>query len=108
MLITLIIILGLCLGSFATCLAYRSKYRCSLLYPHSFCETCQHNLTWWQLLPVLGYVLQKGHCHFCHQKISPLSTYIELGFGLLLGSVCYFLPWEIWPNFILTSFWLLA
>ncbi len=108
MLITLIIILGLCLGSFATCLTYRSKYHYSLLYPHSFCETCQHNLTWWQLIPVLGYVLQKGHCHFCHQKISPFSTYIELGFALLLGSVCYFLPWEIWPNFILTSFWLLC
>lgn len=65
-------------------------------------------MTWWQLIPVLGYVLQKGHCHFCHQKISPFSTYIELGFGLLLGSICYFLPWEIWPNFILTSFWLLC
>ncbi|WP_279074193.1 prepilin peptidase [Ligilactobacillus animalis] len=71
MLITLIIILGLCLGSFATCLAYRSKYRCSLLYPHSFCETCQHNLTWWQLLPVLGYVLQKGIVIFATKRSHP-------------------------------------
>ena len=86
MLITLIIILGLCLGSFMTCLAYRSKYHYSLLHPHSFCETCQHNLTWWQLIPVLGYVLQKRSLSFCHQKRShPFSTYIELGFGLLLA-----------------------
>ncbi|MBB1063342.1 A24 family peptidase [Limosilactobacillus fastidiosus] len=45
----------------------------------SFCDHCHHTLCWWQLIPLLGFVLQLGRCHWCNERISlffPLSELI--------------------------------
>ena len=79
----LLFILGTCLGSFISCIAYRYKLGISIIYPRSFCENCSQNLQYWQLIPVIGFILQKGKCHFCKQKIPLSSTVIELAIGVI-------------------------
>ncbi|MDL1931430.1 prepilin peptidase [Ligilactobacillus salivarius] len=79
----LLFILGTCLGSFISCVAYRYKLGISIIYPRSFCDNCSQTLQHWQLIPIIGFILQKGKCHFCKQKIPLSSTIIELAIGVI-------------------------
>ena len=81
---------GSILASFAVCQASRFKLGLSIVFPRSFCDHCAHPLCWWQLIPIVGWLLQKGHCYFCHNKISPLSTYLEGCYGILFILLNYF------------------
>src|SRR5699024_12621278 len=75
--------LGTCLGSFISCVAYRYKLGISIIYPRSFCDNCSQTLQYWQLIPIIGFILQKRKCYFCYQKISLCSTVIELDFCVM-------------------------
>lgn len=46
--------------------------------PFSYCDHCQRQLKWWQLIPVIGYLIQLGRCHFCHQRIPAINCGYEL------------------------------
>lgn len=83
MILILIFILGANLASCATCCAFRFCKNISAFVPRSFCDNCYHPLTWWQLLPILGWVIQKGKCHFCDRRIPILSTALESLYGLM-------------------------
>ncbi|WP_461239971.1 prepilin peptidase [Paucilactobacillus sp. N302-9] len=91
----LFFIYGLCWGSFLGVVIDRTYVHRSIIYPRSACDHCHQFLRWWQLIPILGYFLQRGHCHFCHNKIPLQSTVYELLFGVIFLSIyqsgwCYF------------------
>ncbi|WP_234005693.1 A24 family peptidase [Lactobacillus sp. CBA3606] len=76
---------GACLGSFMTCCADRLSTKQPWNWSQrSRCPHCQTQLRYWQLIPIIGLILQRGHCHTCHQPISWTSTWIELICGSLL------------------------
>ena len=55
-------ILGTVLGSFFHVLATRLAEEQSIIYPPSHCPKCKHKLKWYELIPVVSYILQKGKC----------------------------------------------
>lgn len=70
-------IIGTILASFATLCAVRIPQHRSIRVPRSHCDNCQHQLAWWQLIPIIGFVSQRGRCHYCHARINPISTLNE-------------------------------
>ncbi|MFK5705482.1 prepilin peptidase [Ligilactobacillus sp. LYQ139] len=91
-------------GSFAVCVADRYVTNQSL-WDRSRCDQCHHPLSWWQLLPILGFFLQHGHCHWCHHPLSWRFPVSELFCALLaLGGTLWlkFPPTE----FIILITWL--
>ncbi|MCT6652048.1 MULTISPECIES: prepilin peptidase [Lactiplantibacillus] len=52
----------------------------------SRCPHCRHQLRFWQLIPLLGILLQRGQCYDCRTPISLRSSLIELLCGSLLAS----------------------
>ncbi|MDV0429418.1 prepilin peptidase [Lactiplantibacillus sp. DA1] len=86
MLTSTLFITGLCLGSFMTCMAERiSSGHALTSRQRSQCPHCQHQLRFWQLIPLLGILLQRGRCHDCRARISIRSSLIELLCGGLLA-----------------------
>lgn len=86
---TLVWLLGAATASLATCSASRLLIGQSIVSPtRSYCDHCHHPLCWWQLIPVVGWVVQRGHCHFCRHWIKPWSTVWEIiiGFSLVVLS----------------------
>lgn len=81
------LITGACLASFTTLCAYRLPRHISVIVPRSKCDHCCQVLRWWQLIPVIGFVIQRGRCYDCHKKISPASTINEV----ILGWVAFHL-----------------
>lgn len=122
-----LVVLGLCLGSFVNALVWRlhegselkaqnSKHRSkklstkdlSILTGRSMCPDCHHELAGKDLVPVLSWLWLRGKCRYCHKPISWQYPLVEL-----LTAVLFVLSYLWWPyvfqgvglyNFI---FWLI-
>jgi leader peptidase (prepilin peptidase)/N-methyltransferase len=68
----------LCWGSFLNVVGYRLIHEKSFIYPRSHCTHCKHTLAWYDLIPVISYLMLKGKCRYCHKSISFLYPLIEL------------------------------
>ena len=79
----LFFIFGLIFGSFYNVCGYRLPKGESLLYPGSHCPKCNHDLKWYELIPVLSYLIQGGKCRNCKTKISPFYMVFELFTGIM-------------------------
>lgn len=84
-----IFITGLCIGSFLNVVILRGLSNESIVFPPSKCPKCQHALKWWHNIPLLSYILLKGKCYFCHEKISPQYFIVELLTGILFTGVYF-------------------
>jgi len=76
-------ILGLVFGSFYNVVGLRLGKGESLLFPSSHCPKCGHKLKFYELFPVISYILLKGKCKKCKKKISIMYPAIELFTGIL-------------------------
>ncbi len=81
-----IFIIGLCIGSFLNVVILRGLSEESIVYPPSKCPKCQSPLKWWHNIPILSYLLLRGKCGFCHEKISIQYPIVEFITGYLFLS----------------------
>ncbi len=81
--IILVFIYGLLFGSFFNVIGYRIPNNISIVKPHSFCPKCKHVLKWYELIPVLSFLIQGGKCRKCKSRISFFYPVIELLTGIL-------------------------
>lgn len=79
----LVFVFGLVFGSFFNVVGLRVPMKESLIQPPSHCTTCQRQLTPKDLIPVLSYIVLRGKCRSCGQKISWIYPLIELLTGIL-------------------------
>jgi leader peptidase (prepilin peptidase)/N-methyltransferase len=73
----LIFFTGLIVGSFLNVCIYRIPLKITLL-KQSFCPGCKKSVPIWSNIPLLGFILLKGKCHYCRQKISIQYPLIEI------------------------------
>ncbi|HWR55265.1 MAG TPA: prepilin peptidase, partial [Negativicutes bacterium] len=83
---------GLIVGSFLNVVICRLPAGDSLVLPASHCPECRQRLAWYELVPVLSYLWQRGKCRHCGTAISLQYPLVELATGaaylglfLLLG-----------------------
>lgn len=74
----LVLLLGLCVGSFLNVLADRLPRGESVLWTRSHCDYCKKPLRWFELIPIVSFVLQAGRCRRCHKKLSWQYPTVEL------------------------------
>ncbi|MGB9609199.1 MAG: prepilin peptidase [Minisyncoccia bacterium] len=74
---------GLAAGSFLNCLIYRLAHK-KTLFGRSFCPRCQHQIAWYDNIPILSFIILGGRCRHCHQKISWQYPLVELITGFFL------------------------
>jgi leader peptidase (prepilin peptidase) / N-methyltransferase len=61
----------------------------NLVKPDSHCPHCRKPVRPWENIPVISYLLLRGRCSGCSQRISPRYPVIELVTGLLSGIVAW-------------------
>ena len=85
----IIVLFGLVWGSFLNVVIYRLPRAQSLMWPPSSCPKCRARLKPYDNIPVLSFLLLRGKCRSCGQKISPVYPLVEaltvLCFLLVLG-----------------------
>lgn len=77
LLLILIFLLGLCVGSFCNVLIYRIPLKEEFVRKPSHCMSCGHALKWFELIPLLSWLLQKGKCRACGVKLSAQYPVVE-------------------------------
>lgn len=124
MIIAVLIVFGLCLGSFVNALVWRiheqeeqakskkktdKKYqaRLSIAKGRSMCPDCKHELTAKDLIPVLSWLSLGGKCRYCKKPILVQYPLVEL------VTACLFVASYIWwpeslegAQIVVFGFWL--
>ena len=103
--IIFLFIYGLVMGSFLTVVSTRIPNNESIVKPRSHCTKCNHILEWYELIPVISFIMQKGRCRSCKQKISIIYPTIEIlcGFLYSLSYVLYGFGYEMIAFIIISS-----
>lgn len=77
-----IFIIGLFMGSFLYCITISG-----ISLRRSRCDNCGHELSCFDLVPLLSFLFLKGRCRYCKEKLDsmyPLSELITAGVYLLV------------------------
>ena len=82
-------IVGAIFGSFLNVCAYRIPTGKSVVTPGSHCPNCGSNIRWFQNLPVLTWLLQKGQAQCCSYIIPIRYWLVEVSVGLLFAYIAY-------------------
>ena len=81
-------IFGSVMGSFYHVIATRLSNGLSIIKPASHCEKCKHTLRWYELIPIISYIIQGGKCRNCKTKVPISYLLMEICTGILFA-VCY-------------------
>ncbi|MCD7123447.1 prepilin peptidase [Limosilactobacillus caviae] len=85
-------IFGASLASFIASYSYRLATNQPLMFPRSYCDNCRLPLCWWQLIPILSFVILHGQCFYCKQKINFYLPLIELLSGTAFAILIIYDP----------------
>lgn len=79
--------IGLAVGSFLNSVIYRLEKKESIVKARSYCPYCKKTLFWFELIPLMSFILQRGRCRSCHKKISWQYPLVELATGALFALI---------------------
>lgn len=92
-LLLFIFCIGAVIGSFLNVVILRAFSGESIVMPPSKCPKCGNRLKWWHNIPILSYILLRGKCYFCNEKISIQYPIVEFITGVFF--VLVFLKYGI-------------
>jgi prepilin signal peptidase PulO-like enzyme (type II secretory pathway) len=110
MIYILLIVWGLCFGSFVNAWVWRLRQQelleeskpkrgkhaakdLSIVHGRSMCVDCHHTLAWYDLLPVVSWLSLGGKCRYCHKPISWQYPLVEL-----VTAVLFVVSYAAWPD----------
>ncbi len=105
---------GLVIGSFLNTVIYRLAFtpkvgsdglwkKKSFLKGRSFCPKCYHVLAWYDLIPLLSFLILRGRCRYCGKKISIQYPLVEMATGLIFLLIFNF-QFSIFNKFSIFNF----
>ena len=93
---TLTGIVGAAIGSFLNVCVARWPLRESVVAPRSRCPRCGHQITWWENIPVISWLVLRARCSGCGLPISVQYPLVELAVaGLWVAAV-----WLMGPTLV--------
>jgi len=87
-------VFGLTIGSFLNVLALRYQENRPLfglfsIGGRSRCPHCAAQLRWFELIPLVSFLIQRGRCLHCQKKISLQYPVVEFASGLVLPLILF-------------------
>lgn len=79
----LVFFLGASIGSFVNVLIARSIAGEDWVSGRSRCDSCNKDLRWYDMIPLLSYMVYRGKTRCCHKPLSIIHPIVEGLFGVL-------------------------
>ena len=100
-------LLGLVTGSFLNVIINRLHIKEDIIKKRSYCPHCKKVLKWYELIPIVSFIVQKRRCRGCGDKISWQYPIVEIVTALLFlqvsSSIGYSFVWETMFLWIILS-----
>lgn len=90
-------ILGSCIGSFINAAEYRLAREEKVVRDRSRCRSCRAMIPWYDLAPIISFLLLRGKCRSCSDAISHQYPLVEAVTGSLVVGVFYLHPTVVSP-----------
>jgi leader peptidase (prepilin peptidase)/N-methyltransferase len=87
--------LGACFGSFSNVLIYRLPRNLSVVGGRSFCPSCEKTVAWYDNLPVFSWLILRGRCRHCSERIPVRYLLVELGGALCAVTAVWRFGWTV-------------
>lgn len=84
---TIIIIYGVLIGSFLNVCIYRIPEKQSVVVVRSHCMSCGKQIKWYDLVPLVSFLILRGKCRYCKAKLSWQYPAVEALNGILYGII---------------------
>lgn len=103
--IIFVFLMGAILGSFYLVVATRLPKGEDILFSRSHCDHCHKELKWYNLIPIVSFLGQKGKCTYCGEKIALLNLTCELITGSCFALAYYFFgfSYNFWEGLVIIS-----
>lgn len=81
------IIYGILIGSFLNVCIYRIPEKQSVVVVRSHCMSCGKQIKWYDLVPLVSFLILRGRCRYCKAKLSWQYPAVEALNGILYGII---------------------
>lgn len=98
------VVVGLAVGSFLNVVIWRVPRHESVISPPSHCPGCDTPIAPRDNVPVLSWLVLRGRCRHCGERISLRYPVVELLTAVLFGLIA----WHVGPDWELPAFLYLA
>lgn len=88
------LILGLLIGSFLNVVIYRAPREMTFCKGRSMCLSCNHQLMWYDLIPLFSYLFLRGKCRYCKEKISVQYPLVESITGIVFALIYSYITYH--------------
>ena len=103
--ILFVFILGLFIGSFLNVVIFRLHSGESIVFGRSHCPVCKKELSWYELIPLVSFLMQGGKCRNCKTRLSLQYPIVELATGLLFSLSLIVLPFVAYIQYPIALAW---
>ena len=80
---------GTMVGSFLNVCIARIPNGQSVVRPPSHCPKCKKSIPFYDNIPILSYLVLRGRCRSCGERISPRYLFVEVLMGSLAAALYY-------------------
>lgn len=87
---------GMALGSFLNVCIARWPFGRSVVRPRSECWSCRAPLRWFEIVPVVGYVIARGRCLRCGAGVGAQYPLVEIATGVIWAGMAA--RWGVHPE----------
>jgi leader peptidase (prepilin peptidase)/N-methyltransferase len=90
--------MGLAVGSFLNVVICRLPQGASVAWPPSHCTSCDRALNWYENIPIVSWLMLRGRCRTCGERISIQYPLVEVATAaLFLAGYYVFGPSALLP-----------
>ncbi|MBP6882533.1 MAG: prepilin peptidase [Candidatus Levybacteria bacterium] len=102
----IIFLLGLCVGSFLNVVADRITTKKSIFVGRSECSFCHKELIWFELIPLVSFLIQGRKCRNCHKELSWEYFLSELALGVLF--IATYARFSMYSLYLLVAYFVIS